>query len=354
MRTSVRGAKAARLHCEALEDRVTPVVAYALTGVGAGTGSLLAFDTTTPSIVTTTAITGLSATDVLVGIDFRLTNGLLYGLGVNDTANTATLYAISTRTGRAAIVADPALGATPTAGQIAFTGVDLPAAAVGWGFDFNPQVDRIRVTTGNGLNFRVDPNTGQEIDGDGVVGAPIAPDTNITGVAGGGGVSAASYTNNQLNTTLTTLYTLSDATDDLYIQGQGAYPNGGVETLVAAVTLNGAALNFDAINGFDVPTGVNATTANQPVPAGSGLAVLSVGGASRLYSINLTNGAATLVGTVGSGASVSGFAVQNDLGGYAAIALDNSAVNTAALGRFNTVNPSATVVIQNITGDFAT
>ena len=62
------------------------------------------------------------------------------------TSNTATLYVISTRTGVAAAVG--------TVGQIAFTTdgvtpVDLPdPATVGWGFDFNPAADRIRVTAG--------------------------------------------------------------------------------------------------------------------------------------------------------------------------------------------------------------
>ena len=73
-------------------------------------------------------------------------NGLLYGLGVNAGADTATLYVISTRTGVAGAV-----------GSIAGVG-DLPPG--NFGFDFNPSVDRIRVTTDTGLNFRLNPNSG--------------------------------------------------------------------------------------------------------------------------------------------------------------------------------------------------
>jgi hypothetical protein len=38
------------------------------------------------------------------------------------------------------------------------------------------------------------------------------------------------------------------------------------------------------------------------VTSGSAFAALTVGGTTGLYSINLTSGAATLVGTIGSGA----------------------------------------------------
>ena len=58
----------------------------------------------------------------------------------------ATLYVISTRTGVAGAVGS-------------FAGVgDLPPG--NFGFDFNPSVDRIRVTTDTGLNFRLNPNSG--------------------------------------------------------------------------------------------------------------------------------------------------------------------------------------------------
>jgi hypothetical protein len=73
--------------------------AYALSG-----SSLISFDLATPSIGTIISITDVTPTDVLVGIDFRPANGLLYGLGVNATADTATLYVISTETGQARVV----------------------------------------------------------------------------------------------------------------------------------------------------------------------------------------------------------------------------------------------------------
>ena len=92
---------------------------YALAGL-----NLVSFDLTTPSTVFSVRIVGLTAGETLVGIDFRPVNGLLYGLGVNAGADTATLYVISTGTGVAGAV-----------GSIAGAG-DLPGG--NFGFDFNP------------------------------------------------------------------------------------------------------------------------------------------------------------------------------------------------------------------------
>ncbi len=77
------------------------------------------------------------------------------------------------------------------------------------------------------------------------------------------------------------------------------------------------------MTGFDIPAGVNAPASDSPVTSGSAFAVLNVGGTTGLYSINLVNGVATLIGNVGNGSTaVSGLAIQNDLGGIPAIALD--------------------------------
>jgi hypothetical protein len=312
-----------RFFVECLEARDVPALAYALSGT-----NLVPFDTANPAgAQTPVAITGVAAGETLVGIDFRPQNGFLYGLGVNAAADTATLYVISTRTGVASIVGAPGAAATP--GQISYAATDLPdPATAGYGFDFNPAADRIRVTTSTGLNFRVNPNTGQE------VGA--APDTAING-AGQAGADAAAYTNNAPNTTatagVTTLYHLNAATNQLFIQNP---PNTGAAATVQNVTLNGVALDFTAVNGFDIPAGVN-VTANNAAATGRAFATLAVGGTTSLYSIELSTGAATLVGAVAGATAVQGLAVQNDLGGLTAVALDATGdnlvrLNTSAAG----------------------
>ena len=277
--------------------------AYALSG-----SNLISFNPGNPGIGTTIGITNVAVGETLVGIDFRPVTGFLYGLGVNAAADTATLYVISTQTGLAAPV-----GTFGGAG-------DLPTG--GYGFDFNPAVDRIRVTTDTGLNFRINPNNG----------ALIPPDTPIAGSA----ISGAGYTNNQPdNGGITTLYTLDLAGDRLMLAPN---PNAGIQV---AVGFTG--IDFSAANGFDIPTGVNAASSGSAVSSGSGLAMLTVGGVTGLYSINLVTGGATAVGRFLDGVTaVSGFAIHNDLGGIPAFGLSADGLN---LVRFNTATPGTTTSV---------
>jgi hypothetical protein len=246
--------------------------AYALSG-----SLLISFDPTSPGVGAIMPISGVTAGQTLVGIDFRPANGLLYGLGINATTDTGTLYSISVLTGLATAVGS-------------FGGVgDLTTG--GYGFDFNPSVDRIRVTTDTGLNFRLNPNNGT------LAGLDTATAAAIDGAA---------YTNNQLNNgNITTLYTLDSNTDVLNIQFP---PNGGVQNLVGPT-----GVDFSAVNGFDIPAGINAPANNSPA-SGFGFALLTVSGVTGLYDINLSTGAATLAGNFLNGTTpANGLAIQNNL-----------------------------------------
>jgi hypothetical protein len=308
-----------------------PARAIALSGT-----NLLSVDPVNPTNATTIAITNIAAGETLVGIDFRPQNGFLYGLGVNAATNTATLYAISTRTGVAAIVG----GLTP--GQITLTTdgvtlIDLPdPATVGYSFDFNPAVDRIRVTTESGLNFRINPTTGLAVDTDGVT-AGNQPDTPLNG--GSTSVAGAAYTNNAPNAAVTTLYTLDAATNSLFIQNPA---NGGTQTAGQLVTFNGATLDFTQAS-FDIAAGVNAPATGAPVLSGSGYALLTVGGTTALYSIDLTTAVATLVGNLLDGATpTNGLAMQSELAGIPVVALTADGLN---LVRFSTATPGTTTTV---------
>jgi Domain of unknown function (DUF4394) len=217
------------------------------------------------------------ALETLVGIDFRPANGLLYALEVNSAADTATLYTISPLAGVATIVG--------TLGPVG----DLPAS--GYGFDFNPVTDRIRVTTDTGLNFRVNPDNG----------SVAAIDLAIVGSA----ISGVAYTNDETNNGgVTTLYTLDSSSDQLMIQNP---PNAGTQSPVGPV-----GVNFSTVNGFDIPPGVDTLVAGSGVPSGFGLALLTVGGTIQEYSINLVTGAGTLIGNFLNGTTpASGLAIQN-------------------------------------------
>lgn len=277
--------------------------------IGLSGTNLVRFNSALPATAATegiVAITGVPTGETLVGIDFRPATGQLFGFSVNDTTNTGTLLILDPQTGVATSVGTP--------GQVALVDgngspVDLPAS--GYGFDFNPTVDRIRVVTSSGLNFRLNPLTGAAVDGDngGTAGsvAGINPDGAVKGATTS--VDATAYTNSfsQLTgATITTQYTLDAATNSLLIQNP---PNSGTQTSQLAVTLNGAPLNFDAVNGFDIPANVRAAASNVPV-TGRGFAALQVGSSTNLYAIELSTGAATLIGPVGTGATpLAGLAV---------------------------------------------
>jgi hypothetical protein len=263
---------------------------------------LIRFASNAPGSSTTLSIAGVTAGETLVGIDFRPQTGQLYAFGVNDAADNGTVYIIDPQTGAASVVGVP--------GSVAFVTamgapVDLPPASAGYGFDFNPTVDRIRVVTGTGLNFRLNPLTGAAVDGD-ASAAGINPDGSINGLpAGSTGVTAAAYTNNfgQPTGGATTQYVIDADSDMLYIQNP---PNNGTLTAAQAITLNGSPLDFSAANGFDIPSTVSVSTAGAPA-TGLGYAALTVGSSTRLYSIDLSNGRASDLGVLP--APVSGLTV---------------------------------------------
>jgi hypothetical protein len=228
----------------------TEPVAYAVSE----TNSLMIFNPATPQTVITKAITGLSGGENILGIDFRPVNGQLYALG-----STSKLYTINLSSGAA------------TAVGAAFT----PAlSGASFGFDFNPTVDRIRVVSNTGQNLRLNPNDGTVAATDGALNGAATTAT------------AAAYTNNFAGATTTVLYVM-DATK-LYTQNP---PNNG--TLVNVGNLG---ITIDASNGFDISS-----------KTGTAWAILTVGTTTKLYSINLTTGAATAVGDFG--AKARGFAI---------------------------------------------
>ncbi|MGC4016011.1 MAG: DUF4394 domain-containing protein [Luteolibacter sp.] len=296
-------------------------------------GKLSSISTTAPgSPSTPVTITGVTVGETLVGIDVRPQNQLLYALGVNATTDKATLYVVEPSTGFASVVG--------TASQIAFTtngvtAVDLPdPLTVKWGIDFNPAADRLRVVAG-GLNFRVNPSTGAAVDGDngGGVTTGTNPDAAINGSTTT--VSAAAYTNNAPNSTVTTLYTVDDASNSLFIQ---ATPNNGTQSSPLAITLSGSPLDISA-SSFDIAPGVNAAASGVAVTAGSGYLVSKVGGGtSQLYQVNLVNGVATLLGN--TGLSVRSAALRPGLG--AAVSLTAGGAN---LVRFDPTTPTTTTTI---------
>jgi Domain of unknown function (DUF4394) len=285
---------------------VTPEIATVtvLTASGAQLGRQVLQN---PASLAVVSVTGITAGERLIGIDGRPATGQLMGLGINPVANTGSFYLIDPQTGATTVVG--------TASAIAFVDaggspIDFPDSS--WGFDFNPMVDRARIVSATGLNFRVNPINGAPVDGDlgGAAGsvAGVNTDGSINGLIGAG-IGGAAYANNISGTTFTTLYTLDPAGNRLAIQNP---PNAGTQTAPRAVTLNGVPFDFDSVAGFDIPPGVNAPAANAEA-VGEGYASMGAGLVS-LYRIDLPTGAAQLIGSVGNGSTaIEGLAVWNRL-----------------------------------------
>lgn len=220
---------------------------------------LVTFSGQTPASIARTAITGLQSGEQILGLDFRPANKQLLGLG-----STSRLYRIDAATSSATVI-----GTAPFA---------PPLAGTAFGFDFNPTVDRIRLTSDARQNLRLNPDTGGTAAVDGAI-AYAAGDVAGAAVPR---VVASAYTNSVAGATTTQLYDLDAGRDALVLQNP---PNNG--TLVSVGPL-GVDIGDNA--GFDI-SGVD----------GIAYASLQVAGgpASQLYTVNLTTGAATAVGRIG-------------------------------------------------------
>lgn len=247
-------------------------VVQAANGVGFdASNNLLQFNTATPgTIASSTPVTGLGAGESLIGIDFRPADGLLYAL-TDDAANVGRLYTINTTTAAATLVAT--LAADPADLTNPYTSL----AGASFGVDFNPVADRLRVDSDTGQNLRINPTSGLV-----TTDADLNPGTpNIAGVA---------YTNSFIGASSTTLFAIDSTTDQLLIQNP---PNNGTLTAVGSL-----GVDVSSVLGFDIRAGLN-----------TALATFVVGGTPGLYSIDLTTGAATLIGAIGGGTSLGGFSL---------------------------------------------
>ncbi|NJL76525.1 MAG: DUF4394 domain-containing protein, partial [Saprospiraceae bacterium] len=260
---------------------ITGKLVYAL----ASNNNLLSFDSNLPTIIrTATPVTGIAMGQMLSGLDSRPATGELYALGYNPMTGEGRLYTINPATGAAT-----AIGSTPF-----MLGMGLGKI----GFDFNPTVDRIRVTGSNEANFRLHPTLGT------IVAIDKALNFNATdaNVGKNPSIGAVAYTNSFIGATATTLYNYDDSLNILATQ---IPPNDGVLNTVGSsnlmVNLMEPTADFDIL--FDEITGTNIglLSAN---PKGQTF--------DNLYVISLTNGATRAIGRIGFGISITDIAVAID------------------------------------------
>ncbi|RYY17069.1 MAG: DUF4394 domain-containing protein, partial [Cytophagaceae bacterium] len=191
---------------------IAPLTQPALVGqllYGVAGGNLISFDSGAPRTIRTAVnITGLPTTQVVAGLDFRPLTGELYAFGYDATNQLGQLYTVSLTTG--ALTAVGAARAYP-----------LGTVASAIGFDFNPTVDRIRITSAtNQANLRANPSDGTYL-----------PDTNLTNGGAAPALAGVAYTNNDNNpATGTMLYGYDQGTNFLLLSSNanaGTYGNVG-------------------------------------------------------------------------------------------------------------------------------
>ena len=161
-------------------------------------------------------VTGFTGTDTaLVGIDFRVQDGKLYGVG-----NGGGVYTID-----------------PTTAEATFVNA-LTVALVGttFGVDFNPAADRLRIISDAGQNLAHNVNDGGVTAANATLTYTAPPAMPVPAL----GVTAAAYTNNDLNqpSTGTTLFDLDTTLDQVAIQSP---PGNGILVATGKLGVDAAA-----------------------------------------------------------------------------------------------------------------
>ncbi|WP_330319455.1 DUF4394 domain-containing protein [Streptomyces clavifer] len=210
-------------------------------------------------------VSGLSADRKLVGIDFRVQNGKLYGVG-----DRGGVYTVNS-----------------DAQAVKVSQLTVALAGENFGVDFNPAANRLRVISDTGQNLRHnidDPAAPRTTTPDGTLTNPTTPPSTALGVTG------AAYTNNDLDVdTATTLFDIDTVNDRISLQSPA---NAG--TLAPTGNLGA---NAGPQAGFDIYY--------KPSDGSNrGFATLNTGGKQRFYQVSILDGETSLVGAFPAGRQV--------------------------------------------------
>ncbi|MDO9380964.1 MAG: DUF4394 domain-containing protein [Nocardioidaceae bacterium] len=219
-------------------------------------GKITSVDTGRDRASTPKAIRGLSSGDRVVGIDYRPAVDKLWGVALTP-AKTLKVFKISAATGRTysrSFLRDA-------------DGDKITSGASSYGVDFNPTVDRMRIVSSSGENYRVNVATGE-----------TTVDGRLKLAAGSGTprVVSAAYANSIKGATETALYDLEITSNRIHTQ---APPNDG--TLNAGARL---ARDIRATTAFDIATVGGRDTA---------LVSNTSRGQTKIYRVNLDRGTVT-------------------------------------------------------------
>ncbi|MCV2366133.1 DUF4394 domain-containing protein [Paucibacter sp. DJ1R-11] len=256
---------------------------YAVTS----TQQLIQFNAGQPQVLLSSKpLRGLAPQERLLGIDYRVAKGQLYGLGASGQ-----LYRINTQDGSVSTVGTPS--ALPSDG------------AQEWGFDFNPTVDRIRVVNDAGFNLRLHPDTGAVVDGNAEqpglqFDGRLAFDAGDVNAGKPVGIVAAGYSYNKRDEKITTNYALEGRQGLLVHQGSKE----GVQPMISPNSGRLFTIGSLGLGSFERATLDVSDVSNTAYSA------ISRGASSVWYRIDLETGRATRIGTIGGGAAVVGAAIE--------------------------------------------
>jgi hypothetical protein len=239
-----------------------PLKTFGLTAAN----QLVAFNPDRPDLAVQVPVTGLDTSETLRGIDFWPATGELIGL-----SSASKLYVINPATGSATAINSSALSP-----ELVGTGV---------GVDFDPVANRLRIVTSDDQNQQADPLFGLTSATDTALSydaadANAAADPNVTAIA---------YSNNFFGAGSSTAYGIDSTLDVLVRLGDVAGTPTGVSTGTLS-TIGALGVDMSDLTGFDIST--------------SGLVNMAYAvSGSTLYTVNLTTGAATSLGTVTANAT---------------------------------------------------
>jgi uncharacterized protein DUF4394 len=224
-------------------------------GISSDGNLMAAFKTDTPQVFDWVRVpTGYVGDTSLIGMDFRVQDGKLYAVG-----NRGGIYIVSLNAGFEATLTKVS--------QLTAT-----LSGTNFGVDFNPAADRLRVVSDTGQNLRHDLNTNTTV---------------IDGPLSATGVSAAAYTNNDLNSgTATTLFDIVAPSAQVAIQSP---PNNG--NLAATGTLSCVTPGSNA--GLDIYSDLGG---NGRTNSNVAFAAFTSGSTAGLYTVDLLTANCTFVG----------------------------------------------------------
>jgi hypothetical protein len=215
-------------------------------------GRLIVFRADRPADVVVRSVTGTD--DPLCGLDYRPSNGLLYG--VTTSNEVVTVDAASGAAQRVSTLTKPFGGETRS------------------GVDFNPATDRLRLVAAEGQNLRVNVDVGAT-----AVDGPLVYRSGDPGFGSRPAIAAVAYTKNLPGSALTEMFDIDYARDVLVRQEP---PNDGVLQTVGPL-----GVDFPPLAGFEIVS----------APGGREDAYAAFGDA--LYAIDLDTGGARELGRIG-------------------------------------------------------